>query len=99
MIGWSLLRPPLGPRTGERASAEALKLARTLWDAGIALQLETRGGALKKAMASANRLGIQTVLILGDGELEGGTVTVKHMATGEQENWPLDEVAKRLAPR
>ena len=84
---------------GDRAAVEALKLARTLWDAGVALQLETRGGALKKAMASANRLGIQTVLILGDGELEGGTVTVKHMATGEQENWPLDEVAKRLAPR
>jgi histidyl-tRNA synthetase len=82
---------------GDRAAAEALKLARTLWDAGIALQLETRGGALKKAMASANRLGIQTVLILGDGELEGGTITVKHMATGEQESWPLSEVAARLA--
>ena len=97
MIGWSLLRPTLGPRTGERAAAEALKLARTLWDAGIALQLETRGGALKKAMASANRAGVQTVLILGDGELEGGTVTVKHMATGEQESWPLGEVAGRLS--
>ena len=81
---------------GERAATEALKLARTLWDAGVALQLETRGGALKKAMASANRLGIQTVLILGDGELDGGTITVKHMATGEQETWPLGEVGKRL---
>jgi histidyl-tRNA synthetase len=48
-------------------------------------------------MASANRLGIQTVLILGDGELEGGTVTVKHMATGEQESWPLAGVASRFA--
>jgi histidyl-tRNA synthetase len=91
--------PPLLIPLGDRAATEALKLARTLWDAGIALQLETRGGALKKAMASANRLGIQTVLILGDGELEGGTITVKHMATGEQENWPLGEVAKRLAAR
>ncbi len=82
---------------GERAATEALKLARRLWDAGAALQLETRGGALKKAMASANRNGIQTVLILGDGELDGGTITVKHMATGEQESWPLGEVAARLA--
>jgi histidyl-tRNA synthetase len=47
-------------------------------------------------MVSANRLGIQTVLILGDGELDGGTVTVKHMATGEQEIWPLGEVAARM---
>jgi len=81
---------------GERATAEAFKLARQLWDAGLALQLETRGGALKKAMATANRTGVQTVLILGDGELDGGTVTVKHMATGEQESWPLGEVATRL---
>jgi histidyl-tRNA synthetase len=81
---------------GDRAATEALKLARQLWDAGVALQLETRGGALKKAMASANRLGVQTVLILGDGELDAGTITVKHMATGEQETWPLGEVATRL---
>ncbi len=81
---------------GDRAATEALALARRLWAAGVALQLETRGGALKKAMASANRMGIQTVLILGDGELDQGTVTVKHMATGEQESWPLGEVAERL---
>ncbi|WP_243382598.1 histidine--tRNA ligase [Geothrix alkalitolerans] len=81
---------------GERATVEAFKLARQLWDAGIALQLETRGGALKKAMATANRTGIQTVLILGDGELDGGTITVKHMASGEQESWPLDELAGRI---
>lgn len=82
---------------GERATGEAFKLARQLWDAGLALQLETRGGALKKAMATANRTGVQTVLILGDGELDGGTLTVKHMATGKQESWPLAEVGARLA--
>ena len=81
---------------GERAAAEALRLARSLWDAGVAVQVETRGGALKKAMATANRTGIQTVLILGDGELDGGTITVKHMASGEQESWPLGEVEARL---
>ena len=89
--------PALLVPLGERAATEALKLARSLWAAGVALQLETRGGALKKALASANRLGIQTVLILGDGELETATVAVKHMATGEQETWPLAEVAARLA--
>ncbi len=84
---------------GERAATEALRLARRLWDAGLALQLETRGGALKKALASANRMGVQTVLILGDGELDQGTVTARHMATGEQESWPLAEVASRLRDR
>ena len=82
---------------GERAAMEALQLARQLWDAGVALQLETRGGALKKALATANRTGVKTVLILGDGELDGGTVTVKHMATGEQESWDRTNLAARLA--
>lgn len=81
---------------GERAAAEALKLARTLWDAGLPIQLETRGGALKKALATANRIGTQTALILGDDELEQGIVTIKHMATGVQETWPLAETASRL---
>ncbi len=93
----SFTPPALLIPLGDRAATAALKLARQLWDAGVALQLETRGGALKKAMASANRLGIQTVLILGEGELDGGTVTVKHMATGEQESWPLGEMASKLA--
>ncbi|WP_243304963.1 histidine--tRNA ligase [Geothrix oryzisoli] len=83
---------------GERAATEAFKLARGLWDVGVAVQLETRGGALKKAMATANRTGVQTVLILGDGELDGGTITARHMATGEQESWPLSELAARLKP-
>ncbi len=81
---------------GERAATEALKLARTLWEAGLPVQLETRGGALKKALATANRTGVQTVLILGEGELDSGTLTVKHMATGAQETWPLTETASRL---
>src|SRR5512133_1510326 len=81
---------------GERAATEALKLARSLWDAGLAVRLETRGGALKKAMASANRTGVQTVLILGEGELDNGTIPIKHMATGEQESWLLAEVVTRL---
>ena len=47
-------------------------------------------------MTSANRLGIQTLLILSDGELDNGTITVKHMATSEQGNWPLSKVEKKL---
>lgn len=81
---------------GERAAVEALKLARTLWEAGLPIQVETRGGALKKALATANRLETQTALILGDGELEQGIVTIKHMATGIQETWPIAETVARM---
>jgi histidyl-tRNA synthetase len=83
---------PLGPA----AAMEAMKLVQQWWAAGLAVQLDTRGLALKKVLASADRLGIRTVLLLGDGELAEGVVTAKHLATGEQEKWPLAEVPAQL---
>ncbi|HET8901345.1 MAG TPA: histidine--tRNA ligase [Holophagaceae bacterium] len=84
---------PLGPV----AAMEALKLVQQWWDLGLAVQLDTRGLALKKVLASADRLGIGTVLLLGDGELAEGILTAKRLATGEQEKWKLEEVPGRLS--
>ncbi len=81
---------------GEVASARALQLARDWWAMGLSFQLETRGGALKKAMASANRSGAKLALILGDGELEKGVVAVKRLDTGAQEEWALADVPEKL---
>lgn len=90
--------PALLVPLGDRAAAEALRLSRELWAQGVALQVETRGNGLKKALASANRAGVRLALILGDAELERGAVAVKHLDTGAQEDWPLAELAGRLAP-
>ena len=73
-----------------------LSLARDWWAQGAAVQVDTRGLALKKALASANRMGAERVLILGEAELEKGVVAVKRMASGEQEAWPWAEVPERL---
>ena len=81
---------------GDAASLEAMKLAKGWWEQGLRVQLDTRGLALKKVFASADRLSIGTVLLLGDGELAAGAVTAKRLATGEQESWPLAEVPRRL---
>ncbi len=88
--------PALLVPLGEAAAARALELARAWWAQGCAIQLETRGGALKKALQTANRTGAKLALILGDGELEQGVVAAKHLETGEQETWRLDEVPSRL---
>ena len=95
--------PPEAPGTvliplGEAAEAKALELARALWSAGRAVRLETRGGPLKKALASANRQGLQTALILGDGELARGIVAAKNLSTGVQEEWAWTELEARMAP-
>jgi histidyl-tRNA synthetase len=90
-------RPPaLLIPLGEAASVKALGLARTWWAAGAHMQLETRGGALKKSLATANRQGLRWALILGDGELDRGVVAAKDLAAGTQEEWAFDQVAERL---
>ncbi len=83
---------PLGPV----AALKALALARTWWAQGAAFTLETRGSALKKALTTANRTGAPLALLLGEGELEKGEVTVKDLAAGTQAAWTWDEVAERL---
>jgi histidyl-tRNA synthetase len=88
--------PALLVPLGETAQLKALELARDWWNKGASLQLETRGANLKKALSSANRLGIQRALILGDGELERNIVAVKDLNTGQQEEWPLENVVERL---
>lgn len=81
---------------GEAASLKALELARTWWGQGLAIQVETRGTNLKKALTSANRQGTKLALILGDGELEKGIIAAKNLQMGTQEEWPLEEVPNRL---
>ncbi len=82
---------------GDKAAMEAMKLAQGWWNNGLRVQVDTRGLALKKVFASADRLGIKTVLLLGDGELAEGVVTAKDMTSGEQRKWPLAEVPRHLA--
>ncbi|MFZ1615634.1 MAG: His/Gly/Thr/Pro-type tRNA ligase C-terminal domain-containing protein, partial [Holophaga sp.] len=81
---------------GEAAALKALLLARDWWSQGLAIQVETRGTNLKKALTSANRQGSKWALILGDGELEQGVVSAKDLSAGTQETWPLEEVPARL---
>ncbi len=81
---------------GEAATRRAFGLAREAWSEGLALNLETRGGALKKALTTANRQGARWALLLGDGELEQGVITARDLASGSQETWPLADVIARI---
>ena len=50
------------------------------------------GRALKTAMKAAAGSGARVALVLGDRELEAGTVEVKNLASGEQTTVPLGDV-------
>jgi histidyl-tRNA synthetase len=85
--------------TGERAAAEGLVLAERLRDAlpGATVVTHCGGGSMKSQFKRADRSGARYALVLGDAEVEAGTVQVKPLrADGGQEAVPRAELADRL---
>ncbi|WP_410209267.1 histidine--tRNA ligase [Aquirhabdus sp.] len=56
-------------------------------------------GSLKSQMKKADQSGARLALILGEREVELGQVTVKILATGEQETWSQQDLATQLIAR
>ncbi len=81
---------------GEVGSDEALALAEELRGAGYPAAAELTARSLRAGMKRADRLGARWVAILGDEELAAGEVTVRDLASGEQERVPRSEVVIRL---
>ena len=54
------------------------------------------GRGLKGAMKAADRSGARFALVLGERDLEAGTVGVKDLVSGEQQSVPLDGVLDHL---
>jgi histidyl-tRNA synthetase len=82
----------------DEAGLEAgLLLARDLRQAGLRGEAAFEAKSMKSQMRSADKSGARHVLILGGDELAQGTVTVKNLATGEQETISMDRAAERLA--
>ena len=69
---------------GDRAEAQALKMAQTLRQLGFSAELDLSGSAFSKQFKRADRKGAVACLILGDAEAESLTVQLKWLASGEQ---------------
>jgi len=78
------------------ARAPALALAAELRKAGLATDLDFTGRSLRAQMREAARLGARRAALLGEEELQKGSVTVRDMASGEQHTVPRAEVARWL---
>jgi histidyl-tRNA synthetase len=51
---------------------------------------------LKGAMRAADRSGARIALVVGDRDIEAGTVAVKDLTTGEQDSVPIDSVVAQV---
>jgi histidyl-tRNA synthetase len=84
---------------GEAAMGPALVLARALRAKGVSVEADTRGASLKALLRRANSLGARLVLMLGEGELGRGVVTLKDLAAHAQEELQKDQAVAIVTDR
>jgi len=82
---------------GEKAMEKAFDFCMQLAEKKIAAEADYSGRSLKALMKRADRLAAPRVVILGETELQKGLATVKTMASGEQEDIPLENLVERLS--
>jgi histidyl-tRNA synthetase len=97
---WSEARCEVfGVPLGDAARSSLVVLAAQLRRAGVRVDLSYGGRGLKGAMKSADRSGARFALVLGERDIEAGTIGVKDLASGDQQPVPLDEVLDHLVSR
>jgi histidyl-tRNA synthetase len=77
-------------------AVEALRRSSELRRAGIACDLDPRGGKLKAQFRQAERVGARYALVMGAAEAQSGQARLKDMATREETPVALAELAARL---
>lgn len=82
---------------GDAARAAGVGVLRCLREAGVLCDSDFVGRSVRAQMREANRQNARFALMLGDNELESGTIAVKDMVTGEQEVMPAEAVPHKLA--
>ncbi len=85
-----------GVPLGEAARRTLVVLAARLRAAGVRVDLAYGGRGLKGAMKSADRSGARYALVLGERDLEVGTLGIKDLASGEQHPVALDGAVGEL---
>ncbi|MCD7955797.1 MAG: histidine--tRNA ligase [Lachnospiraceae bacterium] len=81
---------------GKEARAKAYALVRSLRQKGLVVETDYMDRSVKAQMKYANKLGARKTVIIGSKELEENRAFVKDMATGEQTESALDEIARLL---
>lgn len=81
---------------GEREAAASLKYVMQLRSQGISAELYPDSSKMKKQMSYANDKQVPFVAMVGDNELNSGTIALKDMATGEQGNLTPEQMIEKL---
>ena len=81
---------------GEKETPYALTILNKLHREGISAEFYPESAKLKKQMKYANQKQIPYVILVGEEEMQSGTVTLKNMHSGEQRKITTDELIKNI---
>ena len=81
---------------GHSESIASLKMIKALRSAGISAEIYPEPAKMKKQMGYADALHIPFVAIIGENEMKNGTVTLKDMTTGEQQQLTVDSLIEAI---
>lgn len=81
---------------GHSESIASLKMIKALRSAGISAEIYPEPAKMKKQMGYADALHIPFVAIIGENEMKNGTVTLKGMTTGEQQQLTVDSLIEAI---
>src|SRR5204863_9842734 len=97
---WSEARCEVfGVPLGDAARRRLVVLAAELRRVGVRVDLAYGGRGLKGAMKAADRSGARFALVLGDRDLAAGTVAVKDLASGDQQDIALEQLVEDVLSR
>ena len=80
----------------EEARIPAMRLAGALREEGVSADLDFGGRGMRAQFKQADRLGASYAVILGEDELAQGVLTVRDMASGEEQKVPAADGPKNL---
>ena len=81
---------------GEKEGAQSLQYVMKLRANGIPAEIYPDSTKMKKQMSYANDKNVAYVAMVGETEMANGTIALKCMETGEQENLTINEVISKL---
>ncbi|MDR2938469.1 MAG: histidine--tRNA ligase [Prevotellaceae bacterium] len=81
---------------GKQEELASIKLALQLRQKGVAVEVFPENKKLPKQFDYANKRDTPYVAIIGESELQQGTVALKNMKTGEQNSLQVDELTSLL---
>jgi histidyl-tRNA synthetase len=88
-----------GVPLGQQAKIELARLSAALRAAGIRVDLAYGDRGVKGAMRAADRSGARIALVAGDRDIDAGTVGVKDLSTGSQDDVAINSVVAEVLSR